>query len=56
MIPNDPEIEQAVLDGEAAFEAIGCTECHVMALPLDNDGHLYVEPNPYNPTRQSAAG
>jgi hypothetical protein len=49
VIPNDPEIEAAVLNGEQQFAAIGCTECHIRALPLDDDGHLFSEPNPFNP-------
>jgi cytochrome c peroxidase len=49
VIPNDPVIEQAVLKGEQAFERIGCSSCHVPRLPLDNNGWLFTEPNPYNP-------
>ena len=49
VIPNDPEIEAAVLVGERRFEAIGCVQCHVPALPLDNQGWIFTEPNPYNP-------
>src|SRR5206468_10336727 len=29
VIPNNPDIEQAVLNGEAVFDQIGCTSCHV---------------------------
>ncbi|MGH9379099.1 MAG: di-heme oxidoredictase family protein [Thermoanaerobaculia bacterium] len=49
VIPRDPEIEQAVRDGEAAFAAAGCTRCHVPALPLADEGWIFVEPNPFNP-------
>jgi hypothetical protein len=49
VIPNNPEIERAVLVGEHRFQAIGCATCHVPALPLDNRGWIYSEPNPYNP-------
>lgn len=49
VIPRDPEIEQAVHDGEATFAAAGCTRCHVPALPLTDDGWIFVEPNPFNP-------
>src|SRR5205085_13368 len=49
VIPNDPEIEHAVLNGEKVFERIGCSSCHVSKLPLDNKGWIYTEPNPYNP-------
>lgn len=49
VIPRDPEVEQAVQDGESTFAGIGCTRCHVPALPLDEQGWVYVEPNPFNP-------
>jgi hypothetical protein len=49
MIPNHPQIEGAVLLGEQTFSAIGCTDCHVPSLPLDDGGWVYSEPNPYNP-------
>ena len=49
VIPNDPVIERAVLIGENRFEAIGCATCHVPSLPLDNQGWIFTEPNPYNP-------
>jgi hypothetical protein len=47
VIPNHPQVEQAVLLGEQLFESIGCAGCHVPSLPLD--GEVYSEPNPYNP-------
>jgi cytochrome c peroxidase len=49
VIPNDPEIEAAVLNGEKVFDRIGCAACHISALPLTNKGWIYSEPNPYNP-------
>ncbi|MBK9137851.1 MAG: thiol oxidoreductase [Verrucomicrobia bacterium] len=49
VIPRDPAIEAAVLKGEAKFAEIGCVRCHVPALPLDNFGWIYTEPNPFNP-------
>ena len=49
VIPNDPEIEEAILLGEKRFASIGCTTCHIPALPLDRQGWIYSEPNPYNP-------
>jgi hypothetical protein len=48
VIPRHPEIEQAVLRGERAFERVGCATCHVPRLPLDKQGWVFVEPNPYN--------
>ncbi|MEZ4681251.1 MAG: di-heme oxidoredictase family protein [Caldilineaceae bacterium] len=49
VIPNEPVIAQAVWQGEQLFDEIGCTACHIPALPLDNNGWLFSEPNPYNP-------
>jgi len=49
VIANDPAIEAAVLNGERRFAGIGCAQCHVPSLPLDNRGWFYSEPNPYNP-------
>jgi len=49
VIPRHPAIEQAVLRGEAAFERIGCATCHVPRMPLDRQGWIFVEPNPFNP-------
>lgn len=58
VIPNDPEVEEAVLKGERLFQQIGCVTCHIPALPLTADnnprlpgkpGWIYFEPNPYNP-------
>ena len=49
VIPNDPEVEAAVLNGEQKMVEIGCTECHIAQLPLDEQGWLFVEPNPFNP-------
>src|ERR1700687_3169445 len=48
VIPRDPEVEAAVQNGERVFTQIGCATCHVPDLPLDHDGWLYTEPNPYN--------
>jgi hypothetical protein len=56
VIPNDPEIERAVLNGEKVFTEIGCPHCHVPKLALDNDGWVYSEPNPYNPPTNLRAG
>jgi len=49
LIPSNREIEDAVLNGEAQFAAIGCNNCHVEALPLDDWGWIFTEPSPYNP-------
>jgi cytochrome c peroxidase len=49
VIPNDPEIEAAVLNGERLFASLGCATCHIPALPLDRAGWMFSEPNPFNP-------
>jgi hypothetical protein len=49
VIPRDPDIERAVLNGERAFEHVGCAGCHLPKLPLDKKGWIYSEPNPFNP-------
>ena len=49
VIPNDPEVEAAILAGEQTFEDVGCARCHMPRLPLDNEGWMYSEPNPFNP-------
>lgn len=56
VIPRDPEIERAVLAGERAFERIGCATCHVSRLPLNNQGWIYSEPNPFNPPSNLRSG
>jgi hypothetical protein len=57
VIPNDPAVEQANLQGETVFNQIGCASCHAK-LPLTSEnnpglpgqpGWMYFEPNPYNP-------
>jgi hypothetical protein len=57
VIPNDPAVERANLQGEAVFNQIGCASCHA-TLPLTQGtnpglpgqpGWIYFEPNPYNP-------
>ena len=48
-LPKDPAVRAAVITGERLFSSVGCATCHVPALPLDNQGWVYFEPNPYNP-------
>ena len=47
VIPRDKVIEEAIWDGEQAFDRIGCVNCHVPSLPLESS--VFVEPNPNNP-------
>lgn len=49
VIPDDHDIEEAIVRGEGLFEDLGCADCHTPALPLDAGGWHYVEPNPFNP-------
>jgi len=49
VIPNNPEIEAAVLTGEKVFAKIGCHTCHIPSLPLERSGWAFTEPGPYNP-------
>ena len=56
VIPRDAEVERAVLRGEQAFEEIGCASCHIPRLPLDKQGWIYAEPNPFNPPGNLRSG
>ncbi len=56
VIPRDPEVERAVLLGERLFEQVGCATCHVPRLPLDREGWVYSEPNPFNPASNLRSG
>jgi len=56
VIPNDPEIEQAVLNGEKGFGEIGCASCHVPNLSLNRKGWIFSEPNPFNPAMNLRPG
>jgi len=49
VIARSRPLEEAVLLGEQAFADAGCTGCHVPELPLDDQGWIFQEPNPYNP-------
>src|SRR5262245_16158054 len=56
VIPNDPQIEKAVANGEQVFDRIGCASCHIPRLPLDKNGWIFSEPNPYNPPQNLRVG
>ena len=49
VIPSDPDVANAVRKGRNVFADIGCARCHIPQLPLDRNGWIYTEPNPYNP-------
>lgn len=50
VVPNDLAVEEAIFLGERLFDQIGCTSCHVPKLPLVDQGWIFTEPNPYNPS------
>ena len=56
MIPRHPVIEAAVALGERRFDEVGCASCHIPALPLDDEGWIFSEPNPFNPPGNLQAG
>jgi Di-haem oxidoreductase, putative peroxidase len=45
--PKDPEERATVAHGEALFEQVGCTDCHIPKMRLDS--RLFVEPYGLNP-------
>lgn len=47
VLPNDQDALDSARNGEQLFATIGCAECHVPALRLENP--VFTEPNPYNP-------
>ncbi len=49
VIPNDPVIERAILDGEQISYGSGALSCHIPALSLTRQGWNYSEPGPFNP-------
>ena len=46
VIPDDPTVQEAIVNGESQFTKVGCSSCHIPNLPLYN--WVYTEPNPYN--------
>lgn len=49
VVPKDGEVRRAAELGRREFSEIGCATCHIPALPLDREGWIFSEPNPYNP-------
>lgn len=49
VMPRARNLRRAAIQGRALFRSIGCADCHVPTLPLDNNGWIYSEPNPFNP-------
>ena len=56
VIPDDRKVERAIWRGEKLFERIGCADCHVPSLPLDDSGWIFTEPNPFNPPGNLQSG
>ena len=56
VIPNDPELEAAVLVGEERFTSIGCVRCHIPSLALTPNGWVFTEPNPFHPANNLKIG
>jgi hypothetical protein len=56
IIPDDPDVQKAVANGQKVFAQAGCTSCHIPSLPLYNKGWIYSEPNPYNPAGNLQVG
>ncbi len=56
VIPDDPEVREAVQIGEQRFSQIGCASCHITKLPLSDRGWIYTEPNPFNPSGNLRVG
>ncbi len=50
VIPRNPTRAAAVWLGEKKFGEIGCVSCHMASLPLTNNGWVFTEPGPFNPT------
>lgn len=56
VVPKQPLVRNAIAKGERLFEDVGCSGCHIPALPLVQDGWRFSEPNPYNPGGSLQAG
>ncbi len=54
VLPEHPAAREAAERGERVFREIGCAECHIPELRLDNP--VFSEPNPYNPPGNLAPG
>ena len=50
VIPRSKKHERAIARGEDAFMDVGCGNCHLPSLTLEDRGWIYSEPNPFNPT------
>jgi cytochrome c peroxidase len=55
-MPAGIDARKAVEVGEDRFQTMGCAACHIPRLPLDNQGWIFSEPNPYNPSGNLRSG
>ena len=56
VLSRDRDVRHAVVNGEKKFKDIGCATCHIPSLPLTNQGWMYSEPNPFNPSGNLRVG
>jgi CxxC motif-containing protein (DUF1111 family) len=49
-------LKNAIIQGRALFDSIGCATCHIPALPLSRRSWVFTEPNPYNPPKNLREG
>ncbi len=56
MPPASIEARKAAEAGEELFQSMGCAGCHIPRLPLDKEGWIFTEPNPYNPAGNLRVG
>src|SRR5262249_39749310 len=47
VIPDDLVRRAAAREGEGLFTTVGCSDCHVPVIKLNN--RMFKEPNPFNP-------
>ncbi len=46
VLPDQPERRTAANRGEALFAKVGCIQCHISSLPLDNS--VFTDPGPFH--------
>lgn len=56
VFPLNKVMIDAIESGEELFAQIGCASCHIPELPLDNQGWIFSEPNPFNPPNTLQVG
>jgi hypothetical protein len=56
IVPDDPEVQEAIHRGEQRFSELGCAGCHTPRLPLVDKGWIFTEPSPFNPAGNLRVG